>query len=141
MDLYQGTVDQQVFDYSQPQETGNKVDVRWTALTNNQGIGLLAIGEPLLSVNALHYSSEDLTSDDRNGPGHLYEIEKRDDIYLNLDYRQMGVGGDNSWGARTHTEFTLPGTEKYSYSFCLYPYESSMGNIQKIARSMKPEVE
>jgi hypothetical protein len=48
----------------------------------------------------------------------------------------MGVGGDDSWGARTHAQFTLPGTEKYAYSYYLYPYESSMGEIQKLARSI-----
>jgi beta-galactosidase len=139
VDLYQGKVDEQAFDYSQPQETGNKVDVRWAALTNGQGVGLLAVGEPLLSVNALHYTEEDITSIDGPGPKHWYQIPKRDDVYLNLDYRQMGVGGDNSWGARTHEEFTLPGTEKYAYSYYLYPYDSSMGDIQKVARSIQPE--
>jgi beta-galactosidase len=137
VDLYQGTVDEQLFEYSQPTETGNKADVRWVALTNNDGLGLLAIGMPLLSVNAMHYTAEDLTSDDRTGPSHFYEAPRRDEIYLNLDYRQMGVGGDNSWGARTHPEFTLPGNEKYSYSFFLCPYESSIGDIQKIVRKTK----
>ena len=132
-------MDAQLFDYSQPQETGNKVDVRWAALTNDKGIGLLAIGEPLLSVNALHYSSEDITSIDGRGPKHWYKITRRDNIYLNFDYRQMGVGGDNSWGARTHPEFTLPGTEKYTYSYYLHPYDSSMGEIQKVARSIQTE--
>jgi beta-galactosidase len=137
VDLYQGTVDEQLFDYSQPTETGNKADVRWVALTNNNGLGLLAVGMPTLSVNAMHYTAEDLTSDDRTGPSHLYEVPRRDEVYLNLDYRQMGVGGDNSWGARTHQEFTLPGDGKYSYSFFLCPYESSIGNIQKIVQKTK----
>lgn len=137
--LYKGTVDKQLFDYSQPQETGNKVDVRWTALTNDKGVGVLAVGEPLLSVNAKHYSNEDITSIDGPGPKHWYSIPRRDNVYLNLDYRQMGVGGDDSWGARTHAQFTLPGTEKYAYSYYLYPYESSMGEIQKLAKSIQPE--
>jgi len=137
VDLYQGTVDEQLFDYSQPTETGNKTDVRWVALTNNDGLGLLAVGMPVLSVNALHYTTEDLTSEDRTGPSHFYEVPRRDEVYLNLDYRQMGVGGDNSWGARTHREFTLPGNGKYSYSFFLCPYESSIGDIQKIVRKTK----
>jgi beta-galactosidase len=139
VDMYQGTVDEQYFDYSEPTESGNKVDVRWVALTNNNGVGLLAIGIPLLSVNALHYTAEDLTTDGREGPSHNYEIQRRDNIYLNLDYRQMGVGGDNSWGARVHPEFTLPGNEKYAYSFVLRPYDSSMGQIQKVARMSVPK--
>ena len=137
--LYEGTVDEQCFDYSQPQETGNKVDVRWVSLKNDKGVGILAVGEPLLSVNALHYSEEDITSIDGRGPKHWYQIPKRDDVYLNLDYRQMGVGGDNSWGARTHQQFTLPGTEKYAYNYYLYPYDSSLGDLEGIARSIKTE--
>jgi len=134
VDLYEGTVDEQYFDYSEPTETGNKVDVRWMALTNDKGIGLLGIGMPHLSVNALHYTAEDL-----DGPEHIYQVQRRDNIYLNLDYRQMGVGGDNSWGARTHREFTLPGDEKYAYSFILRPYDSSMGEVQKVARMLLPK--
>jgi beta-galactosidase len=136
--LYKGTVSEQYFDYSQPQESGNKADVRWVALTNGRGVGLLAQGMPLLSVNALHYSTEDITSDDRNGPAHIYEVTPRDATYLNLDWQQMGVGGDNSWGARTHAEFTMPGNEKYAYRFCLRPYDSSMGDIRQVGRKTLP---
>ncbi|MBN2183538.1 MAG: DUF4981 domain-containing protein [Sedimentisphaerales bacterium] len=134
VDMYEGTVDEQYFDYSEPTESGNKVDVRWVALTNEKGVGLLAIGMPLLSVCALHY-----TSDDLEGPAHIYEVQRRDNVYLNLDYRQMGVGGDNSWGARTHPEFTLPGSEKYSYSFIIRPYDASVSEVQKAARTTLPQ--
>jgi beta-galactosidase len=134
INLYEGKVDDQLFYYSQLQESGNKVDVRWVSLTNDKGIGLLAIGKPVLSVCALHYSAEDLTSQDDVVPEHLFEAKHRDEIYLALDYRQMGVGGDNSWGARTHPEFTLPGNRKYAYSFYLRPYEPSMGDIRQVAR-------
>jgi len=88
---------------------------------------------PLLSVCALHYTAEDL-----DGPDHIYKVPRRDNVYLNLDWRQMGVGGDNSWGARTHPEFTLPGNQKYAYTFCLRPYAPSMGDISRIARKAPP---
>jgi len=131
--LYQGTGDQQYFDYSEPTESGNKVDVRWVALTNDKGTGLLAVGMPLLSVNALHYIAEEL-----DGPAHNYEVPRRDDVYLNLDWRQMGVGGDDSWGARTHPEFTLPASQRCAYRFCLRPYDPSMGEVQRVARKPLP---
>ena len=51
---------------------------------------------------------------------HTIDVQNRDLTSLNIDYRQMGVGGDNSWGARTHSEYML--TEKsYSYSFIMIP--------------------
>jgi beta-galactosidase len=131
--LYQGTVDGQYFDYSEPTESGNKVDVRWVALTNDKGVGLLAVGMPLLSVGALHYTAEDL-----DGPAHLYEVPRRQNVYLNLDWRQMGVGGDDSWGARTHREFTIPGGQRCAYRFCLRPYDPSMGDLPQVARKAPP---
>ncbi len=138
VNLYEGKVDDQPFYYSQLQETGNKVDVRWLCLTNEKGFGLLAVGMPNVSVCALHYSAEDLTSEDNVIPEHLFQTQRRNEIYLNLDYRQMGVGGDDSWGARTHPEFTLPASQKYAYSFCLRPYEPSMGDVRQLARKAPP---
>jgi len=58
---------------------------------------------------------------------------------VNLDYKQMGVGGDNSWGAQTHKEYKL--LEKfYSYTFRLRPYAPSMGDIQSIISNSAPIV-
>ena len=95
--------DEQFFaDYTEPGETGNKADVRWIALRKG-GIGLLAVGMPLLSANALHYTAEDL-----NAGKHAFELPHRDFISLNLDLKQQGVGGDNSWGAWPHDEFLIP---------------------------------
>jgi hypothetical protein len=85
---YSGTVDEQYVPYVVPQENGNKTDVRWVALTDERGAGLLAVGEPPLEVSAHHFTTEDLTVAD-----HLHELERRDEITLNLDYRQCGLGG------------------------------------------------
>ena len=113
---YDGTVREQFFrDYSEPGESGNKVDVRWVALTNKKGLGLLAVGLPLLSVNALHHTTDDLQSAE-----HPFELPGRDVTVLNLDLRQQGVGGDDSWGAWPHDEFLIPVREQ-SYRFRLHP--------------------
>jgi len=112
--LYSGSVRDQFYrDYVEPGESGNKVAVRWAAVTNKKGIGLLAIGQPLLSVNALHYTTDDLQDAE-----HPYELPQRDITVLNLDFRQQGVGGDNSWGAWPHDEFMIP-CQEYSYRFRL----------------------
>lgn len=115
--VYSGTVDEQFFaDYGEPGETGNKVDVRWIALQNRLGLGLLAVGMPLLSANALHYTSEDLSAGK-----HAFQLPHRDFVSLNLDLKQQGVGGDNSWGAWPHDAFLVPARE-YTYSFRLRPF-------------------
>lgn len=113
--LYRGTVDEQWTEYSKPQENGNKSDARWVALTNAEGIGLLAVGMPLLSTAARHFTHDDLWD-----AKHAYEMSRRPDVYWNLDFRQMGVGGDNSWGALPHEPYQLP-ARPYAYRFRLRP--------------------
>ncbi len=125
--LYTSTVSKQFYaGYTRPGETGNKVDTRWVALSNGK-VGLVAVGEPLLSVNALHYGTEDL-----NAAGHAFELPRRPYITLNLDLTQQGLGGDNSWGAWPHKAFLIP-CQDYSYSFRLRPYDANQ-DPQKLAR-------
>jgi len=113
--VYSGSVDEQYFDYSEPQENGNKTDVRWVSLTRSDGKGLQAAGMPLLSVSAHFYTTEDMEK-----AKHKYEMERRDFVTLNLDYRQTGVGGEDSWGARPLPQHIL-NPEPFSYSFRLRP--------------------
>ena len=129
--LYSGSVSEQFCaDYTEPGETGNKADARWIALSNGK-VGLLAIGMPLLSANALHYGTEDL-----NAAKHAFQLPRRDYITLNLDWKQQGVGGDNSWGAWPHESFLIP-CQAYSYSFRLRPF-SSNENPGQLARQPLP---
>lgn len=124
--LYEGSVADQYWAYLRPQENGNKTDVRWLAITDGSGNGLFFGGMPLLEVSAHHNLQEDFESVERsfnNQPGetpalnrHTTDVKPRDLTSVNVDYKQMGVGGDNSWGAWTHDQYRL--TEKeYRYSF------------------------
>jgi beta-galactosidase len=117
--IYRSTVDDEFVDYSRPQENGNKTDVRWMQLTNRTGFGIEFKGVPVLSAAARHFSAADLEA-----AGHTFELERRDEVYVNVDHKQMGVGGDNSWGARPHPQYQL--TEKsYRYSFVIRPIAPS----------------
>ncbi|MDH6453960.1 MULTISPECIES: glycoside hydrolase family 2 TIM barrel-domain containing protein [unclassified Streptomyces] len=115
--LWSGTVAEQWTPYIRPQENGNKTDVRWAALTGRDGVGLLVSGEPLLEVNASHFTPEDLS----NGVRHDYQLTPRDAVVLRVNHRQMGVGGDNSWGAHTHDEYKLFANRDYAYTYRLRP--------------------
>ncbi|RZB17020.1 DUF4981 domain-containing protein [Streptomyces sp. F001] len=115
--VYSGTVSGQWTPYIRPQENGNKTDVRWVALTDRGGSGLLVSGEPLLEVNASHFTPEDLSS----GVRHDYQLTPRDEVVLRVNHRQMGVGGDNSWGAHTHDEYKLFADRDYSFTYRLRP--------------------
>ena len=132
--IYESTVDEQVVDYTRPSEMGNKVDVRWLALLNREGAGLLAVGMPLLSAAALHYTTADL-----DGPKHLWEIPRRNFVTLNLDLRQMGVGGDNGWGAMPHEEFLIR-CAPYHYRFVLRPVTPTDGDLGNLARRVRGDL-
>ena len=118
--LYSSTVAGQWTDYIRPQENGERTDVRWVALTDGRGVGLLASGEPLLEFNASHFTPEDLSA----GARHDYQLTPRSDVVLRLNYRQMGVGGDNSWGAQTHDAYKLFTDHDYRYTYRLRPLTS-----------------
>ncbi|AIQ34883.1 beta-galactosidase [Paenibacillus sp. FSL R5-0345] len=128
---YSGTVKDQFFPYIEPSETGNKTDVRWVALTNNDGAGLMAIGSPTIEANALHHTPEDL-----DGPKHPHEVPYREDITLRLNYKQMGLGGDNSWGAKPHAPYMLLANKTYNYSYTLRPIPSNTTDLMSLSKGI-----
>lgn len=121
--LYSSTVADMWTDYVRPQENGERTDVRWVALTDKHGAGLLASGEPLLELNASYFTPEDLSV----GVRHDYQLTPRKEVVLRLNLRQMGVGGDNSWGAQTHDEFKLFADKDYAYTYRLRPIRDVRG--------------
>lgn len=119
--LYKGAVWDQAFTYDRPQETGNKTDVRWMALTNTNGKGLKAVGAPYISTSAYLFPTEDLSEVDlRKHQRHLSDIQPKDMVTWNIDWKQMGLGGDTSWGAYPHQQYLIP-ARRTSFSFRLYP--------------------
>jgi beta-galactosidase len=119
VDLYAAPVDALFHPYARAQESGNRTDVRWMALQDKNGTGLMAIGEPLLSIGALHFDMHQLDFDHAQKVNkHGGSMQNENLVWWNIDYKQMGLGGDNSWGAKTHSEYTLP-YQDYSYSFTL----------------------
>jgi beta-galactosidase len=138
--LYSGPVADQYFGYIRPQENGNKIDVRWLSIANKDGLGLQFIGLPLLSVSAYHQIMEDFESPDRTDgrvkPGtkmvrrHLNDVNSRDLTSINIDYKQQGVGGDDSWGAWTHDEYRLR-EKAYNYSFRICPLKPGEKPVEK----------
>ncbi|WP_347338543.1 glycoside hydrolase family 2 TIM barrel-domain containing protein [Cellulomonas sp. WB94] len=120
--LYSGAVSDQVTRYLRPQESGNKTDVRWATLTDAEGNGLLVSSDTPLEVNASHYAPEDLSQViSRNGQ-HWYDTPPRAEVVLRVNAHQMGVGGDDSWGAPVHDEYTLFADHAYAYSYNLTPF-------------------
>ena len=132
--VYAGRVQEQHFPYVRPQENGNKTDVRWAVVTNDAGTGLLVVGMPLLSFSAHHNLIEDFDPGPTKKQRHINDVKPRDLVALNVDYKQTGVGGDNSWGARPHPEYTLK-PQPYRYGFRLRPFSLSEGTPMKLSKT------
>jgi beta-galactosidase len=112
--LFSGKVEAQVEPYLRPQETGNKTEVRFATLTNADGVGMRIQGAPVFELNALPYTPHELEQYD-----HQHLLPASDKSAVRINYKQMGVGGDDSWGARAHPEFILHANRTYEYSFVL----------------------
>jgi beta-galactosidase len=131
VDVYQSTVAEQYVPYVRPQENGHKTDVRWMKLTNESGNGLLVESDGLFEFNVHHNLDQDYewknplnihSQDDQSDVvnTHTTDIKPRKLVSLNIDHKHMGVGGDNTWGARTHEKYRLH-DKKYQFGFYLVP--------------------
>jgi beta-galactosidase len=127
--LYESTVADQYVPYIRPSENGYKTDTRWLTLTDDNGTGILVSGEPLFCFAALNNIHDDFESpgklsqyrkDAKSANTHTDDVKPRELVNLNVDLGQMGVGGDNSWGAKIHPQYRLM-DRKYNYSFRIRP--------------------
>ena len=121
IDLYSMPADSLFHPYPRAQESGYRTDVRWMSLRNAKGAGLMAVAASTISTGVLHFDMNKLEFD-RHATENNHGGSMANDplIWWNIDYKQMGVGGDNSWGARTHAQYMLPYND-YSYTFTLRP--------------------
>jgi len=116
---YKAKVEDLYFPYIRPQENGNKTDVRWVTFKNNAGKGIKIEGPELLGFSTHHQYNDDFDAGENKRQTHTVDIQKRDFVNINIDYKQTGVGGDDSWSANAvaHKEFrVLPSNLEYSYT-------------------------
>jgi beta-galactosidase len=129
---WESTVAEQYFNYSEPQETGTHVSTRWLALVSEDGPGLAVFADPegcsvpeqAITFSALPYATEDIER-----AKYAYELEPSGFTWLSLDTAMMGVGGDNSWGAREKADYRLKPTG-HKVAFVLRPIRG-MAEIAK----------
>jgi beta-galactosidase len=136
--LYSSSVDSLNYAYIRPQETGYRTDVRWLTLQNENGIGFLVTGEPLFCFEANHFSRDEFENGFEKGQKHISDIRHHPWTALNIDYKQMGVGGDNSWGALPHPRYLLP-VQKYSYTVRIRPFNTRNENTETLTKQAFPK--
>lgn len=105
---YKSTPEQLYFAYPSPQDNGNRTDTRTMSIVNASGHGLEFVNMGhLFDFSALPYTIEDLTQVKR-GTKHTIDLPEHDYYSVNVDYKNMGVGCINSWGAWPLEEYRLP---------------------------------
>lgn len=117
--LYKDQVkNQATWTYIRPQENGYKTDVRWLSLTDGTGKGIKIEGLQPICFSALNNRTEDFDPGLTKKQQHPTDIKPRYNVFLNVDLKQRGVGGDNSWGALPHAPYRLL-DKQYSYSYII----------------------
>lgn len=116
---YEDKVENQYYPYARPQETGNKTDVRWLSLSDGEGteVEITGVSQPI-AFSALHYAPEDLDPGLTRKMQHSIDVVPQKDVFLHVDLKQRGLGGDNSWGMFPYNPYRL-WDKKYSYSYLI----------------------
>lgn len=109
--IYHKKVTENLAEYLVPQECGNHTGVRRISVTDNKGRGVCFTGNDL-SVNVLPYTPHELEN-----AMHVHELPPIYYTVVRIALKQMGVAGDDSWGARTHEEYLLDASNKFVLSF------------------------
>ncbi len=115
MGKYNCSVSELGYDYIRPQENGYRTDTKWLQFSD-ECYNMVVESDTSFSFAALQFSYDELERKRFKTQRHPNELKKSDYIELDIDYGQMGVGGDDSWGARTYKEYTLQ-PQDYKYFF------------------------
>ncbi|MGB3727260.1 MAG: glycoside hydrolase family 2 TIM barrel-domain containing protein [Glaciecola sp.] len=116
---YSASIDELYFGYVRPQENGFRTDVRHASFVNAAGIGLEVVGEPLFEFGAQRFDVNDYDQFDKSGK-HPHDLTPKDRIFINIDYKQRGVGGTDSWGTPPLFKYRLPWRD-YRYQVVFRP--------------------
>lgn len=149
--LYKSTAENLYFPYVRPQENGHHTDTRWLTLTDEKSNGLMILADKTIGFNALRNSVEDFDSEEavqhdyqwqnysqeeiiHKDPEkaknilrrmhHINDIVARQFVEVCVDMKQQGLGGFDSWGARTQPDFTIPANQNYLWGFTLIPVDN-----------------
>ncbi len=131
--IYEQPINEFDEPYVVPQENGNRTDVRWMFLHDQKNDGLLVVADSLLSMSAWPYTEQNILA-----ARHTDKLKDAGYITLNIDLRQMGVGGNDSW---TDLAAPLPQYQiipkPYNYTFYLMPAKTAPLEAGAIAKKLK----
>jgi beta-galactosidase len=118
---YNAKVEDLYFAYIRPQENGNRSDIRSLTFTNASGKGIeISSRNNLFDFSAHHQYNSDFDAGMTKQQRHTIDIPIRDLVTVNIDYKQMGVAGDNSWGAMAMEKYQIK-PEDISFEYVIKP--------------------
>lgn len=156
--LYKTTAEEMYVPYVRPQENGHRTDTRWVTLTAGKGKGLMIKADETIGFNALrntvedfdseealphprqwnNFSPEEIANHDEEAAKnvlrrmhHINDINPRNFVEVCVDYKQQGVAGYNSWGARPEPAYSLPANKEYTWGFTLIPINNDRSAADK----------
>ena len=113
--IYKNMVADNMAHYMVPQECGAKEEVRWAKVADRKGRGMLFEMDP--ENGPMMFSALPYTPHEMENAMHPYELPEVHYTVVRAANGQMGIGGDDSWGSRTHEEYLLKADEKMTFSF------------------------
>jgi len=129
--IYSLPIEQFMEPYVMPQENGNRTDVRWMSLSNKEKQGLVVVADSLLSISAWPYSDVNI-----NLAKHTNELHHAGFITLNIDLKQMGIGGNDSWSpVGAPLEKYQIQARPYQYSFWILPLTEKLQTIKNTKKN------
>ena len=128
--IYSQSVSDSFFPYGNPQDTGNKTELRYIYVTSDEkDTGILITCDGLLEGSALHYTAKQLTD-----AGRIYELPEITQTYLSVDYGQRGTGGA-SCGPGPLTQYRLNNDgADYTYSYTIVPFDKNTDDVEELVK-------
>lgn len=106
------------YDYVRPQECGARSDLRSWKVVNSLGLGFEIIADSPFLASALPYSIDQLDLEGEKYVRHTSQLLPLGSTHINIDYKQLGLGCINSWGAIAYPQYRVP-YQQYTFTFML----------------------
>jgi beta-galactosidase len=120
MGYYTKKISDMKFEYARPQENGTRIDTKKLILKDGTGNGIIFEGLPRFSFSIHQNTIPDYDGGIEKVQKHLNEIKPKDLIQVIIDKKQMGVGGDDSWGAKPHQKYMI-NSDDFTHSYKITP--------------------
>lgn len=109
--VYENKVSDNMAEYLVPQECGNKCKVRFAKVVDRKGRGMMFEGDEM-NFSALPYTPHEIEN-----ASHSYELPPVHSTVIRVAKGQMGVAGDDSWGAKTLPEYLIDVSKPIEFTF------------------------